>query len=138
MKPDKISGFEGAISFGTIFYGRGTDIKRPAKPLHVIVTYYKSNSIVMQQAHGRTAWQGQQGSVRIICLKDENLESIRIFKDGNMRNILTEYQLKKLYQIEFIEKLKKTKDFIFSYDIQAQKMSKSDIEILRNPKIDMN
>ena len=39
------------------------DIKEPVKPFHVIIKYYKSNTCFLQQAYGRTAKQGQKGSV---------------------------------------------------------------------------
>lgn len=71
IKPDIIAGLKGAVSLGTYVCGRGTDIRRPFKPLHVIVTYFSSNACVMQQAFGRTACQGEEGSVRIICLKEQ-------------------------------------------------------------------
>ena len=60
IKPDLIAGNKGAISLGSNFCGRGTDIKCSSEyPLHVIITFYSSNERVMQQAFGRTARKGQ-------------------------------------------------------------------------------
>ena len=66
IKPDFIAGRRCAISLGTNVCGRGTDIKNPAKPLHIIISYITSNVRVMQQAYDRTGRKGTQGSVHII------------------------------------------------------------------------
>lgn len=42
--------------------------------LYVIVSYYTSNTCVMNQAFGRTARNGQIGTCRCICLKSELLK----------------------------------------------------------------
>ena len=66
-------GKPGAITLSTNCVGRGTDIilseeaEHLGVSLHVIVSYSSSNDRVLQQAYGRTARKGQQGSSRIIC-----------------------------------------------------------------------
>lgn len=50
VRVDFIAGQEGAISLGTNFCGRGTDIRSSIKPLHVILTYFTSNKRVMKKA----------------------------------------------------------------------------------------
>lgn len=73
IKPDKIAGINGAVSHGTNFCGRGTNIIANRKLLHVIISYFSLNQRVMNQEHRRTARQRRPGTSRIICLKDQFL-----------------------------------------------------------------
>lgn len=50
VKPDLIAGLKSAVSLDTNVSGRETDIKKPVKHLHVIISYFTLNSRVMYQA----------------------------------------------------------------------------------------
>ena len=106
VRPDKIAGLKGTVSLGTNVCGRGTDIKNPSKPSHVIVTYFTSNTRVMYQAFGRTARQGNDGTVRIICLKSRYLSPTEILNDYSMHQVLKDFDLKNRLQIQFIQYFK--------------------------------
>ncbi|KAK8892270.1 hypothetical protein M9Y10_029495 [Tritrichomonas musculus] len=138
IKPDRIAGIKGAVSLGTNVCGRGTDIKNPAKPLHVIVTYFSSNTRVMNQAFGRTARQGQKGSVRIICLQDQYISPIGIFNKLEMDNVLSDFQLKNRFQIDFINRFKSKRNWIFQGGIKHQKFTDEQMQLLRATRININ
>lgn len=106
VRPDKIAGLKGAVSLGINVWGRGTDIKNPSKPLQVIVTYFTSNTRVMYQAFGRTARQGNDGTVRIICLKSRYLSPTEILNDYSMHQVLKDFDLKNRLQMQFIQYFK--------------------------------
>lgn len=74
-----MAGQKGAISLGTNVWGRGTHIDIGEKPLHVIVTYYSSNTRVMNQAFGRTARQEKFGTIRVICLSTEYFKESKAY-----------------------------------------------------------
>ncbi|KAK8889049.1 hypothetical protein M9Y10_033792 [Tritrichomonas musculus] len=138
IKPDKIAGLKGAVSLGTNVCGRGTDIKEPSKPLHVVVTYYTSNTRVMYQAFGRTARQGKDGTVRVICLMSQFLSPQQTFTENSMQNVLSDFTIKNDLQIKFIEEFRKKRRWIFDSNIRAQKISKEYIQKMRNARINVN
>lgn len=138
IKPDKISGLFGAVSLGTNVCGRGTDIKEPSNPLHVIVTYYTSNSRVINQAFGRTARQGNEGTVRVICLFDQYNSPQYTLKEESTEEVLKDFSLKNELQIKFIDKYKEKRQWIFDSNIKSQKLSRENIKKMRDAKINVN
>ena len=138
VKPDFVSGRKGAVSLGTNVCGRGTDIKDPEKPLHVIISYYTSNSRVMQQAFGRTSRQGREGTVSIICLKDQFISPIEIMETDSMKEVLEDFQVKNEMQAQFIEDFRKNRSWIFDANVVKQKFEPKHIEIMRKSKINVN
>ena len=141
FRPDEKGGRIGAISLGSNFCGRGTNIKATGKPLHVIVTYYSTNKRVMNQVLGRTARQGQQGTTQIICLKDEYIKEIEIFEQESIKKVLNVYQVNNKYQNQYIEMFRKSRKWIFDenpepikkqqYKKQLDKMRKAVINVNR-------
>ena len=136
IKPDLISGIKGAISLGTNACGRGTDIIIKNYPLHVIVAYYSSNTRVMNQAFGRTARQGQKGSCRIICLKNQYFSPINVLT--NVDSSMNEFAIKNLRQREFVDHFKNKRNWIFSGYLNKQKIDNKYIKELRKTKINVN
>ena len=72
------AGVAGRITIATNMAGRGTDIKldaaaRGAGGLHVILTEYHESPRVDRQLFGRSARQGEAGSVRAIVARDDGL-----------------------------------------------------------------
>ena len=56
----------------------------------------------MNQAFGRTARQGNEGSVRIICLHDQFISPIGIYNKIEMEGILNDFKFKNDLQQSFI------------------------------------
>lgn len=138
IKPDYIAGRRGAVSLGTNVCGRGTDIKKPEKPLHVIISYYTSNVRVMQQAFGRTGRKGKRGTVHIICLKVQYLIPPEIIKDDNMVNVLNDFTCKNALQIKFITQFKEKREWIFEPIRKTPKLNRTTISQLRKARINVN
>ena len=138
IKPDRISGLKGAVSLGTNVCGRGTDIKEPFKPLHVIVTYYTSNTRVIQQAFGRTARQGNEGTVRIICLMSQYNSPQEILNENSTEDVLGDFLLKNNMQVKFIEDIRLKRRWIFDSDMRSQKISREHIKKMRETRININ
>ena len=72
------AGASGRITIATNMAGRGTDIKldaaaRAAGGLHVILTEFHESPRVDRQLFGRSARQGEAGSVRVIVARDDGL-----------------------------------------------------------------
>ncbi|EFN87608.1 Protein translocase subunit secA [Harpegnathos saltator] len=72
---------EGKIIIATNLAGRGTDVKITEQlvktgGLHVCLTYLPNNNRVQQQAFGRAARCGNNGSGRLIILGSRNTQSI--------------------------------------------------------------
>ena len=72
------AGAAGRITIATNMAGRGTDIKpdaaaRAAGGLHVILTEFHESPRVDRQLFGRSARQGEAGSVRAIVARDDGL-----------------------------------------------------------------
>ena len=72
------AGASGRITIATNMAGRGTDIKldaaaRAAGGLHVILTEFHESPRVDRQLFGRSARQGEAGSVRAIVARDDGL-----------------------------------------------------------------
>ncbi|CAN5136814.1 hypothetical protein BH11PSE10_BH11PSE10_19440 [soil metagenome] len=72
------AGAAGRITIATNMAGRGTDIKldaaaRAAGGLHVILTEFHESPRVDRQLFGRSARQGELGSVRAIVARDDGL-----------------------------------------------------------------
>ena len=72
------AGVSGRITIATNMAGRGTDIKldaaaRAAGGLHVILTEFHESPRVDRQLFGRSARQGELGSVRAIVARDDGL-----------------------------------------------------------------
>lgn len=71
------AGLAGRITVATNMAGRGTDIKlephvEQLRGLHVILTEFHESARVDRQLFGRSARQGNPGSVEaIVCLQDE-------------------------------------------------------------------
>ena len=138
IKPDRIAGLNGAISLGTNICGRGTDIKDPIKPLHVVVSYYTANTRVMHQAFGRTARQGKEGTVRVICLLSQFISPIETFTEKSIKVTLNDFDLKNTMQIKFIEEFRKKRKWIFDSKIKSQKIKKEYIKQMRDARININ
>ena len=135
--PDRIAGIKGAISLGTNYCGRGTNILVNDKSLHVIISYYTSNVRVMNQARGRTARQGQKGTVRVICLKEQFLYPEMVY-DDEMKNLVNEFSIKNRIQKDYISFFQEFKPWIFSNDMKEQKFSIDDIIKMREARINVN
>lgn len=138
IKPDYIAGRKGAVSLGTNVCGRGTDIKKPQKPLHVIISYYTSNVRVMQQAFGRTGRKGKRGTVHIICHKEQYITPLEIIKDDNLIDVLEDFRTKNQLQVDFINKFKETRGWIFEPITESEKLDSSTIGQLRKARINVN
>ena len=72
------AGAAARITIATNMAGRGTDIKldaaaRAAGGLHVILTEFHESPRVDRQLFGRSARQGEAGSVRVIVARDDGL-----------------------------------------------------------------
>ena len=140
IKPDTIAGLKGAVSLGTNFCGRGADIKDMSKPLHVVVTYHTANTRVMNQAFGRTARQGNRGTVRVICLINDFLFPTLSFSTDTAKNILEDFKIKNKMQIEFIEAFGQKRKWLFDNSKINQKIEISDkyLDEMRLSKINVN
>ncbi|KAK8836772.1 hypothetical protein M9Y10_037294 [Tritrichomonas musculus] len=132
--PEHIAGIDGAVSLGTNFCGRGANIVAEHNPLHVIVTYYSSNVRVIHQAFGRTARNGKEGSCRIICLIKEYINP------KNMKKAeLSDFDLKRKKQLEFIQKYQKKMSCIFDHTVaKAPQIDTNLISKLKETRINVN
>ena len=137
IRPDKIAGVQGAITLGTNVCARGTNITPKKKPLHVIITFYSSNKRSMDQARGRTARQGSQGTSRVICLKEQFLNQ-QIMNDDTMQTIIDEFSIKNEQQLKFIKTFKELKPWIFSSEISKQSLRQEDVTKMRKTRINVN
>ena len=138
IKPDFIAGRKGAVSLGSNICGRGADIKNPEMPLHVIISFYTSNSRVMQQALGRTGRKGQKGSTHIICPYKQYIKPIKIIKNSDLNNALKEFDIKNQLQIEFIDSFKKKRSWIFTPLVDSPDLDIKTIKVLRESQINVN
>ncbi len=103
----------GDIMIATNLAGRGTDIKTSKAieingGLHVCVTYLPANLRVEEQAFGRTARQGNQGTAQLIINRDDlnqyysncvSIEEIRIQRSLIEKDKLNFFENKELSQI---------------------------------------
>ena len=136
VKLDEIAGSKGAYSLGTKVCGRGTNIKAKGQPLHVIVSYYWSNTCVMNQAFSSTAHQRQKGSYRVICLESQFFQPVDVLKDAGL--LLNEFSIKNRRQQEFVDHFEKNRPWIFSGFQTKQKIDYSSLKQLREVKINVN
>ncbi|KAK8852979.1 hypothetical protein M9Y10_017976 [Tritrichomonas musculus] len=136
IKPDEIAGVNGAISLGTNVCGRGTNIRIKGKPLHVIISYFSSNTRVMNQAFGRTARQGRGGSYRIICLKRQYYSPSYFLE--NVKDALNEFNVKNKYQQYFVNYFRTRAKWIFQNYLDKQEIRPDYIKELRKVKINVN
>ena len=114
IKPEMISGAEGSITLGTNFCGPGTNIRVKRKPLHVIISCFTSNTRVLNQGYEQTGRKGQQGTVRIIFIKKQFLQSQFDNSDNRYNDSMKIFKYKKKKkQFEFIEHFKKNRPWIF-------------------------
>ncbi|KAK8885869.1 hypothetical protein M9Y10_041326 [Tritrichomonas musculus] len=137
-KPEELAGLDGAISFGTNFCGRGTDIKFKGKPLHVIVSFYSRNVRVMFQAYGRTARQGNEGTCRVICIASQYIRPVEFLKKNDMEAVLQEFILKNNKQADFIEHYRNIFDWLFSNTVGKQSFDHEDAKKLKESRINVN
>lgn len=138
LLPDRIAGIKGAVSLGSNYCGRGTDIQFTELPIHVIVSFYSSNVRVMDQAFGRTARQGQKGTCRCICLKEQYMKKMGQFNADKTKEAVNEFEYKIESQQKFIEHYKKDRPWIFDFNIGNQKIPKKNIETLRKSRLNVN
>lgn len=136
LKPDEIAGLNGAVSLGTNVCGRGTDIIAKGKPLHVIVSYFSSNTRAMGQAFGRTARQGRKGTYRIICTEEQFFSPIYVLE--NVNESMREFQIKNLRQKEYVDHFKSKRKWIFSNYIKEQSIDNDSLKTMRKAKINVN
>lgn len=107
-------------------------------PLHVIISFYTSNSRVMQQALGRTGRKGQEGSTHIICPFRQYIKPIEIINDNNLNIVLKEFDIKNQLQIEFIDSFKKKRSWIFTPLVDSPDLDNKIIKTLRESQINVN
>ena len=138
ISPESIAGKNGSISLGTNFCGRGSNIEAKGNPLHVIVSYYSSNVRVMQQAFGRTARNGNEGSCRVICLRDQFIQSNEVLNNKSIKDVLTEIDLKKAKQSKFIHHYQKKLKCIYQDKIDKQEIEKDFASKLKESRINVN
>ena len=138
LNPEELAGLDGAVSLGTNFCGRGTDIQFKGKPLHVIVSYYSRNERVMQQVYGRTARQGKEGTCRVICLEKEFTQPFDFLNNNEMKMFLNEFELKKQLQLEFIEKYRTRYEWIFQHNLKNIKIDIDYAQRLKESRINVN
>lgn len=137
ITPDYIAGKRGAVSLGTNVCGRGTNIIAKNEPLHVIITYYTTNSRVMDQARGRTARQGRKGTCRIICKINEYLYPTIVDGSG-IKATIGEFEVKNKIQSVFINFFTQKKPWIFSRDMKKQELSHYQIKEMREARVNVN
>ncbi|WP_264336629.1 DEAD/DEAH box helicase [Wolbachia endosymbiont (group B) of Chorthippus brunneus] len=95
---------QGQIIIATNLAGRGTDIKiteelRKAKGLHVCLTYLPSNIRVEQQAFGRAARSGDQGSGQLIIMNSKGQE----YSNSKILDLKKERDVEELHRISDIK-----------------------------------
>ena len=137
--PEKLAGFDGAISLGSNFCGRGTNIKCEGNPLHAIVSYYSSNVRVIYQAYGRTARNDHERTCRIICVKDQFFNPIEILTYDDIEKEIKKIRYKSNFKSEFINYFREKLPWLFSpLDINievskeiAQKLEKTHLNVNR-------
>ena len=84
----------------------------------------------MQQMYGRTARQGNEGSVRIICMYDQYISSIEIMNKKEMKNILNDFQ----FQII----IKKIENGFFQVELHLKNSLMKKMTKLREARINVN
>ena len=136
------SGKPGNITLGTNFCGRGTSIDYDENfPLHVIITFGPLNVRALEQAYGRTGREGKIGSTRIICTKESYFKLITIPSNNEINKILSEYDIKKQKQFDYIRYYKDNFPWIFNQNndiLKPEKFSSFDIEQLNKAIINVN
>ncbi|WP_353273498.1 DEAD/DEAH box helicase [Wolbachia endosymbiont (group A) of Agelastica alni] len=95
---------QGQIIIATNLAGRGTDIKiteelRKAEGLHVCLTYLPSNIRVEQQAFGRAARSGDQGSGQLIIMDLKGQE----YSNSKILDLKKERDVEELHRISDIK-----------------------------------
>jgi|GEM_PF-4548886 len=95
---------QGQIIIATNLAGRGTDIKiteelRKAGGLHVCLTYLPSNIRVEQQAFGRAARSGDQGSGQLIIMDSKGQE----YSNSKILDLKKERDAEELHRISGIK-----------------------------------
>ncbi|WP_341819867.1 DEAD/DEAH box helicase [Wolbachia endosymbiont (group A) of Brachyopa scutellaris] len=95
---------QGQIIIATNLAGRGTDIKiteelRKAEGLHVCLTYLPSNIRVEQQAFGRAARSGDQGSGQLIIMDSKGQE----YSNSKILDLKKERDVEELHRISDIK-----------------------------------
>ena len=138
--PEYIAGRAGAISLGTNFCGRGTDIKCQSKalPLHIIVSYSPKNQRAMFQAFGRTSRQGKPGTTRVICSKEQIYSPRKKMSELVIKEILDEFQLINKQQKKFIQYVSDKRKWLFEKEKPRFVFEKDDIKQIRSAKINVN
>ncbi|WP_264685759.1 helicase-related protein [Wolbachia endosymbiont (group B) of Pandemis corylana] len=95
---------QGQIIIATNLAGRGTDIKiteglKKARGLHVCLTYLPSNIRVEQQAFGRAARSGDQGSGQLIIMDSKGQE----YSNSKILDLKKERDVEELHRISDIK-----------------------------------
>lgn len=95
---------QGQIIIATNLAGRGTDIKiteelRKAEGLYVCLTYLPSNIRVEQQAFGRAARSGDQGSGQLIIMDSKGQE----YSNSKILDLKKERDVEELHRISDIK-----------------------------------
>ena len=110
LKKNLSSYEEGDVIFATNLAGRGTDIKlneivKNNGGMHVILTFLPNNTRIEDQATGRTARSGADGSGILIVNDEKKIESLKYQRDQIEDKRIDNIKNKELSHIKFMGEL---------------------------------
>ena len=121
---------QGHIIIATNLAGRGTDIKiteelRRNKGLHVCLTYLPNNSRIEQQAFGRAARSGDEGSGQLILINEKGHE----YNDSRVLELKRERDREELYRISNVKvyyenQIKVEEEYFYKFKEQYERLKK--------------